>query len=205
MLYTINMTASSSLKSTGVCKFLIYLYWISLGLIVSFSLFSLIELLLPSVFQNIDLINSLFISSRRIVRLITFVIFMIWIYRIHVDVKNFFTDYPITPGGALARFIIPFYNIWGIWNTLFTFAERFSRESKDIKKLSDYLKTLIPFIYGFTFFANALSRFLQAVEQMNSIFFLVICLLDISLNIAFLELVKTMGKTITQQAKRKIA
>ena len=204
------MTAYKSLKSTGICKLLIRLFRISLGFTISSSLFSLIEVLLPSVYQNIVLIDALQAIVGFLVHLTSFVVFMIWMYRIHVDLKIFFTDYPITPGGSLARYLIPFYNIWGIWNTLSTFAERFSKESGDIKELSDNLKKLIPLLYALSFISNALNRLLlkQALSgdgQMNPILLLITCPIDIGLTIAFLELAKTMGSTITKKAKREIA
>ncbi|BAY86645.1 hypothetical protein NIES267_61560 [Calothrix parasitica NIES-267] len=95
-----NMTAPNSLKSTGVCKLLIRLFWINLGFTISSSLFFVIEVLLPFIYQNIALIDALQAIVGFLVHLTSFVVFMIWMYRIHVDLKSFFTDYPITPGGA---------------------------------------------------------------------------------------------------------
>ena len=69
---------------------------------------------------------------------------------------------------------------------------------------------MIPFLYALSFISNALNRLLlkQALSgdgQMNPILLLVTCPVDIGLIIAFLELAKTMGSTITQTAKREIA
>jgi len=204
------MTAANSLKSTGVCKLLIRLLWVSLGFTVISSLFSVIEVLLPSVYQNIALIDALQAMLGVLIHLTSFVFFIIWIYRIHVDLKNLFTNYPITPGGALARYLIPFYNVWGVWNTLSTFAERFSTEGGDLTSLSKKLKSLIPFFYALSFISNTLNRLLlkqtfSGDGEMNPVLVLVSCIIDVGLTVAFLELAKTMGSTITQKAKREIA
>lgn len=49
-------------------------------------------------------------------------LFLIWLYRLQVRLKAAFPQYPITSWGAIARFALPFYNFWGIWNLLTTLA-----------------------------------------------------------------------------------
>jgi hypothetical protein len=40
--------------------------------------------------------------------------FCVWIYFFHADCQRLFPDFPLTPGRALARFIVPGYNLWGM-------------------------------------------------------------------------------------------
>ena len=49
---------------------------------------------------------------------ITMALFLIWFYRLQKTLKAVFPRYPITPWGAVARFALPFYNVWGIWTIL---------------------------------------------------------------------------------------
>lgn len=203
------MTAASSLKSTGVCKLLISLFWVRLGFAIVTTLFSVIEVALPSLYQIITVIDGLQAIGVLVINLSSAIVFIIWIHRIHADLKNLFTDYPITPGGALARFLIPFYNIWGIWNTLSTFAEWFNKEGGDLISLSNKLKSLIPFLYAFTFISRGLDRILfrQAFSEqgeIDPILLLISCVVDVGLAVALLLVSKTMGKILTQKVKREV-
>lgn len=45
------------------------------------------------------------------------VAFAVWVYQYHRDLRRMFTEYPITPWGAIARTFIPIYHYWGFWNT----------------------------------------------------------------------------------------
>jgi hypothetical protein len=46
--------------------------------------------------------------------IISFVVFLVWIFRVHEDLGRLFPGYEISPHGALARVAIPFYNLYGI-------------------------------------------------------------------------------------------
>ncbi len=43
-----------------------------------------------------------------------------WIYYVHKDLQGFFEDYPISPGGAVARILVPLYNVYGMWDLFST-------------------------------------------------------------------------------------
>lgn len=53
------------------------------------------------------------------------IVILIWLYRLHASLRITERNYPISPWGAIARFIIPFYSFWGIWNIFATLAQQF--------------------------------------------------------------------------------
>ncbi|MDJ0707753.1 MAG: hypothetical protein QNJ46_31140 [Leptolyngbyaceae cyanobacterium MO_188.B28] len=53
---------------------------------------------------------------------VTTTLFLVWLYRLQVRLTSAFPECRITPWGAVARFALPFYNCWGIWNLLTTIA-----------------------------------------------------------------------------------
>ena len=55
---------------------------------------------------------------------VTTTLFLVWLYRLQVKLNSAFPECRITPWGAVARFALPFYNCWGIWNLLTTIASR---------------------------------------------------------------------------------
>jgi len=48
---------------------------------------------------------------------IILVIYLIWIYRVHMDLKDLFPFYQRSPGMALACMMVPFFNFYGIPST----------------------------------------------------------------------------------------
>src|SRR5699024_749205 len=51
-----------------------------------------------------------------------------------------------SPGGSLARILIPFYNIYGYWSVFSTMADYF-KEQSNIKNIGNRLALMIPFFY----------------------------------------------------------
>ncbi|MFC1834515.1 hypothetical protein ACFL2Q_07250 [Thermodesulfobacteriota bacterium] len=56
--------------------------------------------------------------------LVEIIFFIIWAYKVAEDMPRFAYEFPITPGGALARILIPFYNLWGIGNLFNTIGKQ---------------------------------------------------------------------------------
>lgn len=126
-----NMTPANSLKSTGMSKILIILLQFRLVIAIVPTVFRAIPALLANLISvNILVGFALQISLSLLMFIITFVIFIIWIYRIHVHLKKIFEDYPITPSGALTRVLIPLYNIFAFPNMISTFAECFGEQGR---------------------------------------------------------------------------
>jgi len=138
-----------TLKSKGVGQKLIYLLWIGLALSGLSFIFSLLEVSIPLIYYiYFELIDGFVALISLPIVLIVAIISLIWMYRLHFDLLNIFPDYPISPGGSLARLIIPIYNIWGIWNTFATIADHFKKEiMPTIKHAGESLYLWLPLLY----------------------------------------------------------
>ncbi|MEQ8382610.1 MAG: hypothetical protein RH949_09600 [Coleofasciculus sp. A1-SPW-01] len=88
---------------------------------------------------------------------IIFLLSLVWLHRVHAYLRSHEPDYPITPWGAVARFAIPFYSLWGIWNTLNTLAQRLKQEAK-LAHLGTSLSRWIPWLYITLFGSNILDQ-----------------------------------------------
>jgi hypothetical protein len=141
------------------------------------------------------------------VALISIVLFLVWLYRLHVDLKVLFNDYPITPGGAVARFIIPIYSIWGIWNTLSTFAKRFNQEGGESAKCAEYLNPTIGGFYSLTITSNMLNREYSRMQRESPEIeplwlFLLNDVVALGLSCLLLLMVKSMSSAVVAKARQ---
>ncbi|WP_156822870.1 hypothetical protein [Gracilibacillus lacisalsi] len=120
--------------------------------------------LYQSFISEIDLVISIIYL---VLWLITVVFYLVWIHKVHQDLKRFNSQYPITPGGALARIIIPFYNIYGLWNVFSTMRNYFKEYSSTLK-LAQIMTTLIPFYYILYWATNVLNQLVSRNQIINN-------------------------------------
>ncbi len=97
-----NFNTASSLKSAGVGRLLVLL-----GFGIASTLLSLLQVIAKPLYQLLGSLDSLVSIVSLFISLTSMIVFLIWLYRFHADLKNLFKEYPITPGGAIARFLIP--------------------------------------------------------------------------------------------------
>ncbi|MEJ6480266.1 DUF4328 domain-containing protein [Nostoc punctiforme UO1] len=206
-----NFNAVISLKSAGIGRLLVRLLWVLLGFGVASTLLSLLQLIAKPLYQLLTSLDALISIVTLLFSLTSIIVFMIWLYRLHADLRDIFKEYPITPGGAIARFLIPIYSLWGIANTLSTFADRFKGEGEDLTRLSEQVRSLIGPLYGCMIGSNLVNRlaFTEAVKNPEDKFlpfwFLFSCILDLGFTAILLQLAKTMRTAITQKAKSAIS
>ncbi|MEH2378256.1 MAG: hypothetical protein V7K27_05025 [Nostoc sp.] len=206
-----NFNAASSLKSAGVGRLLVRLLWVLLGFGIASTLLSLLQVIAQPLYQLLASLDTLISIVTSLFNLTLLIVFLIWLYRLHADLRNLFKEYPITPGGAIARFLIPIYSLWGIANTLSTFADRFKVEGDDFTPLSEQVRSLINPLYIFMMGSNFVNRiaFKEAAKNPQDKFlpfwFLLSCILDLGFTAVLLQLAKTMQTAITQKAKRAIS
>ncbi|MFN6515984.1 MAG: DUF4328 domain-containing protein [Nostoc sp. CreGUA01] len=206
-----NLNDAESLKSAGVGRLLVRILWVVLGIGLLSTLFSLLQVIAQPVYQLLALLDGMVSIISLILGVTSVIVFLVWLHRLHADLKNLFHEYPISPGGAIARFIIPLYSLWGIANTLSTFADRFKGEGGDLTSLSEKVRSLIAPLYGLMIGSNAVGRiaFTQAAKNPEDkflpVWFLLSCILDVGLTAILLQLAKTMQTAITQKAKRAIS
>ncbi|MBD3882795.1 hypothetical protein IFO70_13565 [Phormidium tenue FACHB-886] len=78
--------------------------------------FALIGLVLPynsssllvGAIASLDALQAL---SGVILNLVVIIMALVWLHKIHQDLQSLYGTCPITPGGAVARFMIPLYNL----------------------------------------------------------------------------------------------
>ncbi|MGO0061181.1 DUF4328 domain-containing protein [Brevibacillus fluminis] len=95
------------------------------------------------------------------ISLLSIVFFLVWIYRFHADLFQLDATYPISSGGALARIIIPFYNIVGLWTVYSTLANYWINQSEQTRAYGRQLKWFIPFYYFGQMVNNGLNRIMM--------------------------------------------
>lgn len=134
------------LRSRNSATLLSILLWSLLLVGLLGILVLMIEGLFPSLFSLTMLAETLRASLDFFLFLFTALIFLVWMYQVHSDLPEIFSSYPISPGGALARLAIPFYNIWGIWNVFITLASEFKNDQR-LSSLGKPIRTMTLWLY----------------------------------------------------------
>ncbi|MFE5319418.1 hypothetical protein ACFQ88_11995 [Paenibacillus sp. NPDC056579] len=101
-------------------------------------------------------IDSFVSISSLLVYYMEIIIFLVWLFQLHKDMKACFSFYPISPWGAMLR-MVPVLNIWGLGDTFTTLGrliERYdTRHGKSIKYS-------IPFLYITFFGLNYINKWI---------------------------------------------
>lgn len=98
------------------------------------------------VYGEIASLDQVVVIADILIWYIACIIFLIWIFKVHADLRKINPEYRISPGGSLARILIPFYNIYGYWSVFSTMADYF-KEQSNIKNIGNRLALMIPFFY----------------------------------------------------------
>lgn len=98
------------------------------------------------VYVEIASLDQVVVIADILIWYIACIIFLIWIFKVHADLRKINPEYRISPGGSLARILIPFYNIYGYWSVFSTMADYF-KEQSNIKNIGNRLALMIPFFY----------------------------------------------------------
>ena len=111
---------------------------------------------------DLDIAVGIFTS---IAAIIATILFLGWIYRVHKEYKEISPDYPVTPGGALCRIMIPFYNIVGLW-TIYSNMSRFLIQyDTSVENHGKRLRMFIPYYYFSHMIYSVLNRRLLTEEE----------------------------------------
>jgi ribosomal protein S27E len=79
--------------------------------------------------------------------LVSLVIDLVWMYRVHRDLDKLYPGYKISPGQAVARLLIPVYNFWGIWSVFATLSGKLRQEVGKVREQGSTLYTLLIALY----------------------------------------------------------
>lgn len=122
-----------------------------------------------------------------ILSIVTGITYLVWIYRVHEDLNNTLTShYPITSGWALARILIPVYNLYGLWNVFSTMISYF-KEKAETKMIAKKLVMLLPLYYVMHVGSIIIDQFVGTVDDPVFYFSYVF---DIALFIVYLFMTK---------------
>jgi hypothetical protein len=184
--------------------------WFGLGLAIFSLLLSFIKVTTPSVYPLLESLDNFQTTIGFIARLITIAIFLVWMYCLHSDLNQLLKGYPITPRGALARLVIPFYNLWGIWNTFATLGDRLKSAGGDLASWGSALRSWLIGLYITGFASNALHHAIhrQSVSSTGEIVSPALSLLavtaDLFLSIVWLQMARIIRSAVNHRAKRRV-
>jgi len=155
--YMSNEANSASLISGKTANLLLQTLKAMIGLSCVSVFFSVLNMILPHVYENLVAVDAVISIGAFVINVSVIIIFLVWMFKLHKDFANIYGNYPITPGTALARLMVPFYNLWGIWNVYSTMAKQFISEAKT-KGFGQKVQSLIPLIYIAGIISNILNR-----------------------------------------------
>jgi hypothetical protein len=146
-------------------------------------------------------------TDRLIYRLCGFGL-VIWLYFLHRVLKWTFKSYPIRPWGAVARYAIPLYKIWGIWNIFSTLANHLINDQEEaITHQGRVLKRWIPRLYvgivlsilvGIT--SIILSVNVDETDHISWWFYVVSNAISLGCSVLYLQVVRISHRAVSEKA-----
>ncbi|MBD1862823.1 MULTISPECIES: hypothetical protein [Trichocoleus] len=138
------------------------------------------------------------------VYLTALLLMLVWLHQTHARLKHIFQRYPISGGGAIARFVIPLYSLWGIWNIFTTLAEHLKSQGKSLAQRAIAIRQWLPWFYIALITSNLLDQVyrvsvrLGSEENLSSWFFVAKNGASLFLSIALLQMVQLTNKSVTE-------
>ncbi|WP_079477614.1 hypothetical protein [Halobacillus salinus] len=177
--------------------------WLDIGLTV---LLAINIIIVPFVgmeegFLSYDSILSIILS---IVVFTYSIIFLFWIYKVHKDLQDLYNAYPTTPGGALAKVLIPFYNLYGLWDIYARMATLFKQKSST-EDAGNRLAAYVPFYYVLYFATTVFNAYLagQALEETFTTTWLISYIADTALVVMYLLIIKVVSTGLTRLSEQE--
>ncbi|MUK88262.1 hypothetical protein GMD78_07645 [Ornithinibacillus sp. L9] len=156
------------------------------------------------VFLSISIIDQAVTIINVIIWIITIILYLVWIYKVHKDLRNLNATYPIKPSGALARILIPVYNLYGLWNIFSTMVD-FLKGNTSTAKHAKRIGLLIPFYYILFFVTDLLNRLIGAELIFNDHVLFLSYVLDAVLMVVFLMMTKSIFESLNIMGAEYIA
>ncbi len=166
--------------------------WADIGLttVLLINIFIAQVVEVSETFVNYDAIVALLLGLNFFVCI---VIYLVWLYKVHNDLREMNSSYPITPGGALRRVMIPFYNLYGLWNVYSTMATYF-KESGSTHEAGKKLAIYTPIYYFLYIVTSSINSFLNMQSDYNpySFIWVVTFVGDAVLVISYILIIKVV-------------
>ena len=197
-----------TVKSSWIALMLTILQFVYIGASVLIVLLSILNVVSPSTYADFELANGVLVIVTLLVFLGLLVTFGIWGYVLHGDLKLLFGKYPITPGSAVAQLLVPFYNLWGIWNVFSTLADHLKSKGGDLAEFGSDLRFWLPLLYVITVLARLMDRIVtiqssHSEDVASPKLLLVSTGIDMILPFIWLMMTRTIGKAVDRLAKQK--
>ncbi|QGQ99364.1 hypothetical protein EHS13_33135 [Paenibacillus psychroresistens] len=178
------------LKSEMVSSILRIMLW-ALVTLTTLNLLATIIYAVDTSFymDSIYSINSFINSLSTVLYILIIVIYLIWIYRVHMDLVVIFPSYPRSSGSALACSMIPIYSFYGLPSTYLMIGEHFQNENTGAQKQGRWISGLaVPMIISLILI-NLLNRLVTNSDgDANVSLLLVSNVAELSTHIMFLSL-----------------
>ncbi len=133
------------------------------------------------------------------------IIYLFWLYKVHNDLQDLEKSYPIKPGGALARVLIPFYNLYGLWNVYSTMSDHF-RENSIVSKNGTRLAKYLPIYYILYLVTTIVNSYLmgQSAEESFSTFWFISYLGDVALIVMYILIINTVSTGLSKLSEHEL-
>ncbi|BBI31036.1 hypothetical protein [Cohnella abietis] len=185
------------LKSEMLSKILTILLWI-------LTAFSVLSLLTTIVYvSDLDLYITYVYSLDGFIEVFSYpfyfivvIVYLIWIYRVHMDLNTLFSYYPRTPGGSLVCMLLPIYNFYGIPSTFNILGEHLKRipaAQKQGLSIKGLAAPLIIFFLG----GRWLKQLVNNHPDVDSTVLVLTFAVDVILNIVYLVICMRVAKGLT--------
>ncbi|MDG0794034.1 hypothetical protein OMP38_26825 [Cohnella ginsengisoli] len=116
------------------------------------------------------------------------VIYLIWIYRVHMDLNRLYPHYPRTPGGALSCIMVPVYSLYGVPSVYLTIGTHFQTEASKLKKEGRWVSGLAVPLLILLICANILNQSVKRMEEPSTALLFSTTLANLILYVVFLML-----------------
>jgi len=129
-----------------------------------------------------------------ILQLFVSIIFVIWIYDVHVDLNNYYSDYPIKPYMTLPRVLIPIYSIWGVLNIYMNIVKYWKNKDDKLKNLAVRLENWVAVAIFSVIVRYVLSKIIDEItkDELEMIIRLAILIMIIITYISFTKITLTI-------------
>lgn len=198
------------MKSESTYVKLTNLLTITIAIFCGHLILSFVEEFVPQKSTLFEVIYILISTGAVVMVILETVFYCIWLYKFHTDLKTIYPGYQISGGGALARFLIPIYNVWGFWNIHSTYADKL-KSTAGYYDLGTKLHSLTPILYALVMVSRVLGRmvlkgsFTEHLSRTNIFTIEIISsIIDISLFIILLSVLKIMHQSLFSLIHTKI-
>ncbi|NIK68213.1 DUF4328 domain-containing protein [Paenibacillus sp. BK720] len=116
------------------------------------------------------------------------VVYLIWIYCVHLDMKAIFPSFARSPGKALACILIPVYNLFGIPSIYRMIGRSYLEETDGAKKEGRWICSLALPLLLFMMISNGLGRMVNQADELSGSMILILSLVTLILYMCFLIL-----------------